>query len=230
MLKRFKLKTCMNGVGLIIAVLILAAFTASCSKDKEPEQKFHEVKEFTVKYDLTGARKGQKTIYSQDWGRCVTQIIENQKMISLMEDGQQYVVSIDLANNTGTKMKNPIYQQLIESLDAKTPKEFNMALLEKMGGKVVGEKTIAGNDCSQWEMMNGAQKTCITEDGIILESISNINGTESGEIVVDLKRGTTDGVDACSTGDAVIEEIDITQMLQQPEPGETPLLELKEKE
>jgi len=215
MLKRFKLKQSVIKATLTISALFLLVFVISCSQDKEPDQKHHEVKNFTVKYDLTGAKKGQMTIYSQDWGRCVAQVTENNKIISLMEDGEQYVVSTDLTKNTGTKMKNPIYKQLLESMEAKTPKEFNMAILEKMGGKVVGEKKIAGNDCKEWDIMNGAQKTCITDDGIILETVSNISGTESGKIATELNRNSTGGIDACDPGEAVIEEIDLSQMMQQ---------------
>jgi hypothetical protein len=84
---------------------------------------------------MEGAREGQRLVYSQDWGKCIMEITGSQKIIALMEDGQQYVISIDLDSNTGTKMLNPIYQSLLESLNAKTPKEFNFAILEQMGGE-----------------------------------------------------------------------------------------------
>jgi len=225
MFKGFKVTQRLKGTSLAISALFLLVFAISCSQDKEPDQKYHEVKDFTVKYDINGPKEGHKTIYSQDWGRCVVQVTETQKTISLMEDGEQYIVSIDLTKNTGTRMKNPIYKQLIESMDAKTPKEFNQGLLEKMGGKVVGEKKIAGNDCKEWELMNGVQKTCITEDGIILESVSNISGTEAGEIATELNRNSKGGIDACDTGDAKIEEIDINQMLQKQNTDQKPQTE-----
>lgn len=195
-------------INLTILALVIIPFVISCSQEKkesEPGQVFHEVEDYTIKYKLEGAREGERIVYSQDWGRCVTEITGNQKIIASMENGKQYVTSINLDSNTGTKMANPIYQSLLESLNAKTPKEFNFAILEKMGGKVVGEKTILGNKCEVWEMAEGAQKTCLTEDGIILESESNISGTERRQIVTEVIRGSTEGVDACDPGDAKIE-------------------------
>ncbi len=211
--------------------MILIPFVISCSqqKDAEPEEKFHEVKDYSIKYDLRGAQQGQKVVYSQDWGKCVMQIIDDQKTISLMEDGEQYVISVDTTKNTGTKMLNPIYKSLLESLNAKTPKEFNLALLEQMGGKVVGEKKIAENSCEVWELMEGLQKTCITEDGIILESESTISSVERGEIATEVIRGSAEGFDACDTGDAKIEFVDIGQILQQ-QGVEAPKLEFEPKE
>jgi hypothetical protein len=138
--------------------------------------------------------------------------VDNQKIIASMENGQQFVTSIDMESNTGTKMANPIYQSIQESLNAKTPKEFNFAILERMGGKVIGEKTILGNKCEVWEMGEGAQTTCLTEDGIILESESNVSGTERRQIATEVIRGSTEGVDACSPGDAKIETKNMNQM------------------
>lgn len=231
MLRRFYGVNKFRLFNFIFAALVLIPFTLSCSQqeEKEPEEKFHEVKDYLVKYDLQGATEGTKVLYSQDWGKCVMQIVNNKKTISSMEDGEQYVISVDMETKTGTKMLNPIYKSLIESLGAKTPKEFNLALLNEMGGKVVGSKTVIGNECEVWELMEGMQQTCITEDGIVLYSESNIRGVERGEIATELIRGSKEGVDACDPGDAEIEVIDIGQMLQQ-QGSETLEFELNPKE
>ena len=50
-----------------------------------------------------------------------------------------------------------------------------------MGGKITGEKTIAGNKCDVWELQDGAQKTCMTKDAILLETESNIGGIKKGK-------------------------------------------------
>lgn len=202
---------------LTILALVFVPFVISCSQDKkdaEPDQVFHEVEDYTIKYKLEGASDAERLVYSQDWGKCVMEITGNQKIIASMENGQQYVTSINIDTNTGTKMANPIYQSLLESLNAKTPKEFNFAILEKMGGKVVGEKTILGNKCQVWEMAEGAQKTCLTEDGIILETESSVSGTDRRQIATEVIRGSTEGVDACSPGDAKIEVKNMNQLIQ----------------
>ncbi len=231
MLKHFLCTKGLKILNLTIAALILIPFAISCSqqKEEEPGQKLHEVKDYTIKYEMEGAREGQRLVYSQDWGKCIMEITGSQKIIALMEDGQQYVISIDLDSNTGTKMLNPIYQSLLESLNAKTPKEFNFAILEQMGGKVVGEKNIIGNNCEVWEMMEGVQSSCITEDGIILESESTASGVERRQVATQVIRGSTEGVDACDPGDAKIEIVNISQMLQQQE-IDKPKFELESEE
>ncbi len=218
MLKEFALSKGFKTLNLTILALVLIPFVISCSqenKEEKPGEVFHEVKDYTIKYKLEGATEGQRLVYSQDWGKCVMEITGNQKIIASMEDGQQFVTSINMDSNTGTKMANPIYQSLLESLNAKTPKEFNFAILEKMGGKVVGEKTILGNNCDVWEMGEGTQSTCLTEDGIILESESNISGTERRQIATEVIRGSTEGVDACDPGDAEIEVKSMGQLQQE---------------
>lgn len=72
--------------------------------------------------------------------------------------------------------------------------------------------------------MEELQKTCITEDGIILESESTISGVERGEIATEVIRGSAEGFDACDTGDTEIEFVDIGLMLQQ-QGVKTPKLE-----
>ncbi|MGB2692605.1 MAG: hypothetical protein WBB48_06400 [Thermodesulfobacteriota bacterium] len=219
-------------LNLTILAMVLVTFVISCSQEKkkeEPGQVFDEAKDYTIKYKLEGANEEERLVYSQDWGKCVMEIVGNQKIIASMENGQQFVTSIDMDSNTGTKMANPIYQSLLESLNAKTPKEFNYAILEKMGGKVVGEKTILGNKCEVWEMGEGVQTTCLTQDGIILESESSVSGTERRQIATEVIRGSTEGVDACSPGDAKIEVKNMNQLLQQQE-SDTPILELESEE
>jgi len=220
MLKQFICTKGFRIFNLTILALVLITFVISCSQDKkesevEQGEVFHEVKDYTIKYKLEGAKEGERLVYSQDWGKCVMEITGNQKIIASMEDGQQFVTSINLDSNTGTKMANPIYQSLQESLNAKTPKEFNFAILEKMGGKVVGEKTILGNKCEVWEMGEGVQTTCLTEDGIILESESSVSGTDRRQVATEVIRGSTEGVDACDPGDAKIERKNMNQIQQE---------------
>ncbi len=66
-------------------------------------------------------------------------------------------------------------------------------------------------------MREGVQSSCITEDGIILESESTASGVERRQVATEVIRGSTEGVDACDPGDAKIEIVDISQMLQQRE-------------
>jgi len=216
---------------LALLVLLIIPFVISCSKDKDTpsEPLSDEAENFTVKYDLVGDPGGKLVVYSQDLGKCIMEVRNDRKTMSVVEDEEYYVISIDTTTNKGTKMLNPIYKSMVESLGAKTPKEFSLAVFEQMGGKITGEKTIAGNKCDVWELQEGVQKTCMTKDGIILETESNIGGIKKGKIATEVIRGSTEGVDVCSTGDAEIEVVDISQMLQQ-QGVDSPKFELKPKE
>lgn len=61
-------------------------------------------------------------------------------------------------------------------------------------------------------MMEVVQITCVTEDGIILESESNVSSQKLRQVATEIIRGFTEGVDAC---DAKIEVENINQMLQE---------------
>jgi hypothetical protein len=78
-------------------------------------------------------------------------------------------------------------------------------------------------------MMEGVQSSCITEDGIILESESTASGVERRQVATQVIRGSTEGVDACDPGDAKIEIVNINQMLQQQE-IDKPKFELESEE
>jgi len=216
---------------LALLVLLVLPFVISCSKDKDTplEPTSDEAENFTVKYDLVGGPGGKLAVYSQDLGKCIMEVRNDRITMSVIEDEEYYVISIDTTTNKGTKMLNPIYKSMVESLGAKTPKEFSLAVFEQMGGKITGEKTIAGNKCDVWELQEGAQKTCITQDGIILETESNVGGIKKGKIATEVIRGSTEGVDVCSTGDAEIEQVDISQMIQQ-QGVDAPKFELKPEE
>ena len=213
---------------IAVLVFLLTPFVISCSqqKDKQTDSSTEEAGTFTIKYDVLGEPGGKLVVYSQDEGKCIMEASEKQKIISVMEDGDFYVIAVDTTTNKGTKMLNPIYKSLVESVGAKTPREFNMAIFEKMGGKVSGEKTIAGNTCEIWDLPDGMQKTCMTKDGLILETESNIDGVKQGRIATEVIRGSTEGVDACSPGDAEIEFVDVGQFFHQEE-GDAQILDLE---
>jgi hypothetical protein len=211
---------------IAVLVFLLTPFAISCSqqKDKQADISTEEAGKFTIKYDLLGEPGGKLVVYSQDEGGCIMEVGEKQTIISVMEDGEFYVIAVDTTTNKGTKMLNPIYKSLIESVGAKTPQEFNMAIFEKMGGKVSGEKTIAGSTCEIWDLPDGMQKTCMTKDGLLLETESNIEGIKRGRIATEIIRGSTEGVDACSPGDAEIEFVDVGQFFHQEE-GDAQILD-----
>jgi hypothetical protein len=187
-------------------------------------EKLHPLESFCATYTMEGMMKGTKTVYSKNWGRNRVEITnaelripgvdmvqkENKKVITKITDEGQWIISINLDENTGTKMKNPMYEMVMQGMKGKDPKKFGEEMMKKMGAKVVGEKVVAGERCKIWELP-GLAKTCVTDDGITLESTSQAAGMN--EIATEVKRSDPGPDSAYEIGDARIEEIDVSSMM-----------------
>ncbi len=191
------------------------------------EQKLHPIESYTVKYILEGNSKGEKIQYSKDWGRvlCWKEVSEitmpgvgtvkkNEKIITRVDDENQWIYTINLDDNTGTKMKNPMFAGIYASIQGRDPKEFSKEFMTSMGGKVIGEKVVNGEKCSEWEIPGGA-KTCLTEDLITVESSVDIAGVSVRETAVDVKRNSSEPENICDPGSAQITETDIKDFMQE---------------
>jgi hypothetical protein len=203
--------------------LIVASFATNSSA---ADQKMHPLKNYFVNYELSGNTIGSKQQYSQNYGRTIcwvekseTNIMgnsqkKNEKVISKIEDGDQWIITIDLVKNTGTKMKNPMYAVFAAGMKGKDPKEFSEELMKQMGGKVVGEKTVNSEKCIEWTLMGGAT-TCVTEDLITVESTANMAGISISEVATEVKRNDSGPQGICSPGDASVKEMDLGQIMGQ---------------
>ena len=206
------------------AFIIFSCMAFSFATSGNAEQKFHPLKSYSVTYELTGNTKGTKQIAAQDYGKkqCWIEVSEmnvmgnatkrNEKGITMIEDGDQWIITIDLDKNTGTKMKNPMYRGIAAGMKGKDPKEYTEAMMKQMGGKVKGEKTVNGEKCTEWTMMGGAF-ACITEDQIMVESGANMAGITMSEVATEVKRNDPGPKGICDLGNATIKEIDLGQMM-----------------
>ncbi|MDA2920107.1 hypothetical protein MYX76_11555 [Desulfobacterota bacterium AH_259_B03_O07] len=190
----------------------------------ELPKKLHPLESYCVTYKLEGMMKGIKTVYSKNWGKNRVEITkaelkvpgvdmvqkENKKVIIKVTDDGQSIISINLEDNTGTTMKNPMFEMVMQGMKGKDPKKFGEEIMKKMGAKVVGEKVVAGEKCKIWELP-GLAKTCITDDGITLESISEAVGMS--EVATEIKRNDPGPNSAYEIGDAKIEEIDMKGLM-----------------
>ncbi len=209
------------------AIFIFSLFAVSFAANSQAaDKKMHTLKNYSVNYELSGNTTGSKQQYSQDYGRTIcwiekseTSIMgnsqkKNVKVITYVKDGDQWIITIELDKNTGTKMKNPMYKAIAGGMKGKTPKEFSESVMKRMGGKVVGEKTVNGEKCTEWKVMGGAF-TCITEDQIVVESKADMAGISMSEVATEVKRNDPGPKGICSVGDATITEIDLGQMMGQ---------------
>jgi hypothetical protein len=207
----------------IPVTVFLIAICGGLNPTFAQEQKYHPLESYEVKYKIEGNSMGQKTEYSGDWGRtlCWVEVSEaklpegdpikiNEKVITKIENGEQWIVQINLTDNTGTKVKNPMFPEIYKRIKGKDPKVFTTEFMKNAGAKKVGEMTVAGEKCSEWEIGKGA-KTCLTDDMIRVESSLVLENLSVTETAVEIKRNVPNPPDICSTGSAVITETDISK-------------------
>jgi hypothetical protein len=205
-------------VMLIPSMFLLLGITPN---SQAQEQKYHPLESYIVKYKVEGNSNGEKTEYSGDWGRtlCWTETTDvkipdgapfriNEKVITRIAGGEQWIIKIDLDKNTGTKVKNPMFPEIYNRIKGKDPAEFTKEFMANTGAKPGVEKTVAGEKCREWEIGEGA-KTCLTPDLIRVESSLVLEKLSVKETAVEVKRNVPEPADICGTGSAVITETDI---------------------
>jgi len=202
-----------------ILVLISLLFLSLAVKT-QAQPKMHELENYYVTYEFSGNSTGSKQHASRDFGRkqCWIEksemkvegnsIKKNEKVITMLQGGDQWLITIDLDNNTGTRMKNPMYGELAASMEGKNPKEFSEQLMRQMGGKIVGEKTVNGEKCTEWTLMSGA-RTCVTKDLIAVESGADMAGISITETAAEVKRNDPGPEGICDIGDTKIQEVEL---------------------
>ncbi len=205
-------------IPILFTVSILIPNTPFASSQ---DQKYHPLESYTVKYRIEGNSTGEKTEYSGDWGRTLcwkenveikrpggTSVRINEKVITKIAGEDQWVTKINLEDNTGTKAKSPVFPRIYERIKGKDPAEFIKELMTGSGAKRMGEKTVGGEKCTEWELSEGA-RTCLTNDLIRVESTLVIDKLSVSETAVGVKRNVPEPGGICGTGTAVIAETEI---------------------
>jgi hypothetical protein len=177
---------------------------------------------YYVIYEISGNAEGSKQHASQNYGRkqCWIEkseinvlgntVKKNEKVITALENGDQWIITINLDDNTGTRMKNPMYKELSSGMKGKSPKEFSEEFMKQMGGKVIGEKTVNNEKCTEWTLMGGAT-TCVTDDLIAVESGADMAGISIKEVATEVKRNNPGPEGICDIGNAKIKQVDLGQ-------------------
>lgn len=209
-------------IKIVFLVLIPTFFVLAQAHDSVgQEQKYHSLESYTVKYKIEGNSTGEKTEYSGDWGRTLcwvensqTKLPEggtlkvNEKVITKIEGTNQWIIKINLADNAGTRMRNPMFPEIYKRIKGKDPGEFSREFMTNMGAKRIGEKVVDGEKCSEWQIGEGA-KTCITDDVVRLESSLVLDKMSISETATDLKRNVPAPPGICEMGTASITETDM---------------------
>ncbi|MGH7884894.1 MAG: hypothetical protein ACRENO_04265 [Thermodesulfobacteriota bacterium] len=204
---------------IICSILFLGTFSNLHALDK-----FHSYENYKTTYKLEGVKTGEKIFCSRNWGNEKVQIERvainispnetkknNQKVITKIIDGEQWIYSINLDDNTGTKAKNPSFPALKESIKGKDPAEFGKFFLKQLGGEIIGKKEILGIKCDIWKI--SVLQTCVSDKGIALETRSD--NPKLVETATSIDTANTCSQDQFDVGDAKIKEIDINSLKQQ---------------
>lgn len=215
------------GSKLFYFLISAVIFTAVFSTMSFAAEKWHPLESYTVEYKMEGVNAGTKTHYSQQYGNlvCWVEVSElnmpgapaqkkNEKIITQIKDGQQWIITINQDDNTGTKMKNPMFEGIASQMKGKSTQEFSEEFMKQLGGKEIGEKTVNGEKCKEWELTGGA-KTCITPDQITVETGVDISGIKMKETAVKVTRNDGGPKGVCEVGDATIKEITMGEILEQ---------------
>ena len=202
----------------ILAALILLSVGIGDIPSYAQEQKYHPLESYEVKYKIEGNSTGEKTEYSGDWGRtlCWMEVSEvklpegapakiNEKVITKIEGGEQWIVQINLDDNSGTRVRNPMFPEIYKRIKGKDPQVFTKEFMTNAGAKPIGEKTVGGEKCTEWVLGKGAT-TCLTDDLVRVESSLVLDKLTVKETAVELKRNVPAPPDICSVGNAVITE------------------------
>lgn len=165
---------------------------------KTSKQKMHDLKEFTVSYNLTGVETGTSTEHWRNWGQKRVEL--KKTTISMMGVNQSTderiiidgptITSIDNGTNTATTMQNPMYATLMENMKGKDPKAFGKEMLTAMGGVETGEtREYAGEKCDVWTVAQIGATQCMTKDGIAVYLKTDMGGMTIVKIATKVKRG-----------------------------------------
>jgi len=189
----------------IVVVLCLAAAPALA----DPKVQLTTVEKGTVVHKLSGLQEGTVTEYWKDFGKARVEITESRvKMLGVAVATHQksiiqgdLVTTIDLDHHTITRSHNPLYQAVVAKLDTKNGPPSGQELYRSMGGHETGETAkYAGETCHVWVIEEAGTRICVTNDGIVLMSQTDLDGKPVTRTAVEVRRGDPGPPEAYEVG------------------------------
>jgi hypothetical protein len=188
-------------------VLCLALAAAPALAD--PKIQLTTVEKGTVIHKLSGLQEGTVTEYWKDFGKSRVEITESRvKMLGVAVATHQksiiegdLVTTIDLDRHTLTRSHNPLYQAVVAKLDPKKGPPTGQDVYRSMGGHQTGETAkYAGETCHVWVIEEAGSRICVTDDGIVLMSETDLNGKPITRTAVEVHRGDPGPPEAYEVG------------------------------
>ena len=129
----------------------------------------YAIKSGVIEYKVSGIQTGTETIYFDDWGMKEAKYSKTElKMAGISQKVDQITYidgewnyTYDVAQNTGTKLKNPLFDMLAKNMDEKDMKALGEKMMKGMGGEKIGQEEVLGKTCDVWEIKQFKSKTWV---------------------------------------------------------------------
>lgn len=209
------------------AILTLFVLSFSGLSEASDEFKRFPVKSGHIEYELSGATSGKKTVYFDEYGDLYYELLEQTTSVtwgknamtdvtnSLTIRDKGYTYSIDLMENTGTKIKNEeiddIKDAFTSGMSQKDMEKMGKEMLEQVGGRIVGKESFLGKECEVVEVMGN--KVWLYEKTLALRSEMSMMGMENLEVATLFKENISIPASKFSVPEGVaIEEVSMEGM------------------
>jgi hypothetical protein len=163
----------------------LLALLGAASFVQASDERFYGKEKFTVVSVQSGAETGTITEHVRDWGRKRVEIkdttmtmmgVTRRAQTRVIYDGDQ-IITTDLVTGAVTRARNPMYQQLVQSMAGKDGVEFGKQMMLGMGASETGESgDFAGQKCHYWKLPQFGSRTCVTDFGVTLYNSTAMMG------------------------------------------------------
>jgi hypothetical protein len=175
-----------------MAMALAATLVTSASAGPE-SVKVHPVESACLDYELTGQMMngtikrchrahGHESYEIQNFTMGIAGFKQTQNQHTIIIGDTIY--AIDLANKTGTRTKNPMYDSLVTSMKGKSTEEMSNAFITGMGYSPTGEsRTVANMKCRVYRSAQMGT-VCLTDDALMLEQSFMGNTTRAVKVAV----------------------------------------------
>lgn len=154
------------------------------------DMKKYQIKSGIVEYKISGSQQGTHILYFDNWGLLSSELQEvttnimgmSVKSSTLNISDKEWTYSINLDEKTGTKISNKDIQDLLNSIDKKDMEELGRKMMERLGGKKIGNETFLNRNCEVWEISKLKSKIWVYKF-IPLKTIMNVLGEVTIEAI-----------------------------------------------
>lgn len=184
----------------------------------------YDVASGIVEYTLSGSRVGTETLYFTDYGvheAKYTKAEQNGPTITAPPIDELVIIdgeaqhNIDMRSKTGTTLSGAM-KTGAGGAPGGSLTALAKAMVENMGGKRSGSRTVAGVECDVYEVASMKSETCI-KDGVPLSVTIEMNGASQSQIATSARFGVAVPPEKIAVPpDAKLKKIELGSMFAEP--------------